>query len=118
MELDAVDRKPAVAHAHHLAFRARGRDLQLVRNRRGRKRVVTAGLELLGEPGEEPHAVVAERARLAVDEPPRRPALATEGLQDRLVAEAAAERRDLASAGELDGPGRPAAWRRRGRRPR
>ena len=79
--------------------------------------MVTAGLELLGEPGEEPQAVVADRARLAVDEPPRRPDLATEGLHDRLVAEADAERRDPASADELDDPRRRAARPRRDHQP-
>src|SRR5215210_6506138 len=53
--------------------------------------MVTAGLERLGEPAEEATAVVVDRARFAVHEPPRLSDLSAEGLDDRLMAEADAE---------------------------
>ena len=72
---------------------ARGRDLEAIGDARRRERVVAAGLERLGEAVEEAAAVVVDRARLAVDESLRLADLAAEGLDDRLVAEADAERR-------------------------
>src|SRR5207248_765711 len=87
--------------ARGLALRARGRDLQLVRDGRGRERVVAPGLELRGKPGEEAPAVMVHRARLAVDEPARGADLPAEGLDDSLVAEADAERRDATPPDEL-----------------
>src|SRR5690242_11341629 len=102
MELDAVDRQLSVPDAHHLALAAGGRDLEHVRNRRGCEGVVPARLELVRKTGEEAAAVVPNRARFAVHEPPRGPDLAPERLDDRLVAEADPERRDTAPPDELD----------------
>src|SRR5207247_1739931 len=56
-----------------------------------------AGLELLGQAGEDAAAVVAHRARLAVDEPLGGADLAAEGLDDGLMSEADAERRHVRS---------------------
>src|SRR5205085_261026 len=67
-----------------------------------RERVVAAGVERGREAGEEAHAVVVHGARLAVDEPAREADLAAEGLDDRLVAEADAERRHPRPSDELD----------------
>src|SRR5581483_12412777 len=84
--------------------RAGRRDLELVRNRRRRERVVAAGLEFLRQPGEDPASVVTDRARLAVQQVLRLADLAAERLDDRLVAEADAERRHARSeaADDLD----------------
>ena len=82
-----------MAHRHHLAVvRVRGR-LELVGNARRGERVVAAGVERLRQAGEEAGAVVADGARLAVQELARVADLAAEDLDDRLVAEADAERR-------------------------
>ena len=94
MELDAVDRELAVANGHHLAVGGRRGDLERVRYAGGRERVVAAGLELVGKPAKEAASVVVHVARLAVDERAGQADLAAEGLDDRLVAEADAERGD------------------------
>ena len=94
MELDAVDRQLAVAHGHHLAVRRRRRDLEHVRDRAsprasgsGRPRSPPAGRRRArARRG-------ATGARLPVHELARLADLAAEGLDDRLVAEADAERR-------------------------
>ena len=83
MELDAVDRQLAMADGHHLALAARGRDLELARDRRRRERVVAPGLEALGQALEQPAAVVLDLARLAVDEPLRLADLANNFLGTR-----------------------------------
>ena len=93
MELDAFDRQLAVADAHHLAVGRPGGDLELVRDLDRGERVVAAGLEVLRHPGEDALAVVLDERRLAVQERLRGPDLAAERLDDRLVAEADAERR-------------------------
>src|SRR3954451_4695141 len=80
-----------MADRHDLALGAGGRDLELLRDDGRSQGVVTAGLELLRQPGEDAAAVVANRARLAVDELLRRPDLAAEGLDQCLVAEADAK---------------------------
>ena len=93
MELHADDRQLAVAHGHHLAVVGVGGRLELVGQPRRRERVVAARVERLGQAGEEAGAVVAHRARLAVQQLARVADLAAERLDDRLVAEADAERR-------------------------
>ncbi len=92
MELDALDRELAVAHPHHLAVGRPGRDLELVGDLDRRERVVAAGLEVLGEAGEHAPAVVLDEGRLSVQERLCGPDLASEGLDDRLMAEADPER--------------------------
>ena len=57
MELDAVDRKLAMAHRHDLAVLRPRRDLELLGHRVSRQRVVAADLELVREAREEPAAV-------------------------------------------------------------
>src|SRR5262245_12534468 len=94
MELDALDRQLAVAHAHDLALRARRRHLEHVRDAGRGARVVAAGLERRGQPRVQALSAVRHRARLAMHEPPRLADVAAEHLDDRLVAEADAERRD------------------------
>src|SRR3954471_20095470 len=84
-----------MADGHHLAVGSGRRDLQQRRDLCGRQRVVSADLELLGQPAEEAAAVVADGARLAVDERAGGGDLAAEGLDDRLVAEADAEGRSF-----------------------
>ena len=75
MELDTGRRQLAVPHGHHLAVvRERGR-LELVRDARRREGVISARVERLREVGEQAGAVVAHRARLAVDEALGRPDL-------------------------------------------
>src|SRR5262245_51012202 len=93
MELHTVDGMLAVAHAHHLAVPGARGDLEAVRHARCGERVVAAGLEALGQPGEDPPSVVLDDARLAVQERARTADLAAERLHDGLVAEADAERR-------------------------
>src|SRR5215218_2615200 len=94
VELDAVDAELAVADGHHLALVARRRDVELLGDRRRGERVVAAGDEVVGEATEEPESVVVDHAGLPVDERLRRPDLAAEDFDDRLVAEADAQRRD------------------------
>src|SRR5438270_8325765 len=106
MELDAVDRQLAVADGHHLAFVAGRGDLELVRDALRGERVVAARLEARRKAGEEALPVVVDGARLAVDEPSREPDLAAERFDDRLVAEADAERRHPRAADER-GDARP-----------
>src|SRR5581483_2402794 len=67
---------------------------ELVREPGRRERVVAARVERLGQPVEEAAAVVVDGRRLAVQELLRVADLAAERLDDRLVAEADAERRD------------------------
>src|SRR5262245_10173707 len=93
---------------HHFAVAAPGRDLELVRDRRGCQGVVTAGEEVLREPVEQTSAVVADHARLAVHEGLGRVDLPAEHLDDRLVPEADAERRDARREAPDD------LWRRTG----
>ena len=94
MELDALDRMRSVAHAHDLAvLRPRGH-LQLRGNANGGERVVAAGLERGREPREDAAPVVLEHARLAVQQRLRLRHLAAEGLDDRLMAETDAQRRE------------------------
>ena len=71
----------------------RARDDERVGHARRGERVVAARDEPVGEPRVDPEAVVADRARLPVDERLRLRHLAAEALDDRLVAEADAERR-------------------------
>ena len=82
-----------MADAHHLAVRGPGRDDELVGHRRRGERVVAADLDLVRQPGEDARAVVGDDARLPVQQRPRLADLAAERLDDRLVAEADAERR-------------------------
>src|SRR5438874_12183150 len=115
MELNAVDGQRVMAYRRHLSLGAGRGDLELVRHRDCRERVVAAGLELLGQPREDATAVVADGARLAVDEPLCGTDLAAEGLDQRLVSEADAERRhvrseppdDLERRARLARPARP-----------
>ena len=116
MELDALDVVGPVPEPHDLTLLGPGRDLQDRRERLALddERVVTAGRERVGEPGEDPLAVVVYRARLAVDDPHVADHLGAEGLADRLVAEADPQDRQL--AGELaDGGERHARLVRRAR---
>ena len=69
MELDAVDRKLAVSHGHHLAVVGRRGDLQRIGNPDRRERVVPPTLERMRQPVEKAPAVVMDRAGLAVDQP-------------------------------------------------
>src|SRR5436190_19390221 len=116
MELDAVDPQFAVANGHHLVLAAGSGNLELARHARRRERVVAAGFELLRKTGEDAAAVVADRARLAVDEPLRRSDLAAEGLDDCLVPEADAERRHARSEPPDDLDGRAGLARSAGSR--
>ena len=93
MELDALDRVRAVAHAHDLSVRGPCGHVELVGNADGSEGVVAAGLDLGRETLEDPESVVLEHARLAVQERLRARDLASERLDDRLVAEADSERR-------------------------
>src|SRR5207245_9491311 len=93
MELDAVHPERAVAHGHHLAVVGRGRDLELLGDRRRRERAVAPGLEVRGETGEETAPVVVDDACLAVQQLLRLPDLPDEGRDDDLAPEADAERR-------------------------
>ena len=100
---------------------ARGRrDLERVGDRRRRERVVAAGLEVLGQPGEEAAAVVRDDRRLAVHELAcAGPTSPPNDLDDRLVAEADAERRRRGAAAVARSRSRrrrPRAGRARGRR--
>ena len=94
MELHALDPVRAVPDRHHLAVLRAGGDRQLVRHAHGRERVVAPCLDLLGQAREDPLAVVSDAARLAVQERLRLADLASEGLDDRLMAEADPEGRD------------------------
>src|SRR6185437_11749438 len=91
VELNAVDRELAMADRHHLAVRRSRRDLQRLRDLCGCQRVVPAHLEPVRQPGEEASAVVADGARLAVDEGAGGGDLAAERFDNRLVAEADSE---------------------------
>ena len=93
MELDTDRGQLAVAHGHHLAVLGERRRFEHVRQSRGGERVVAAGLEGIREPLEEPAPVVADRARLAVHELAGVADFAAADLDERLVAEADAERR-------------------------
>ena len=68
MELDALDPELAMAYAHHLPVRRSCGHLELRRHAHRGERVITAGLEVRGQPGEDPLAVVLDRGRLAVQE--------------------------------------------------
>ena len=93
MELDALDRELAVAYPHHLAVGRASGHLELVRDREGGERVVAARLERVGQAREDALAVVLDGRGLPVQERLRLSDLAAERLDDRLVAEADAERR-------------------------
>ena len=109
MELHALDRQLAVADAHDLAVVAARGDLELVGHPRRRERVVAADLESLRQALEDAPAVVFDDARLAVEQALRAPDLPAERLDDGLVAEADAERRDARVPHEADQLlGRPA----------
>ncbi len=115
VELHAVDRQCAVPHAHHLAVLGARRHLELVGDARRRERVVAPGAEALRQAGEDPAAVVLDLRRLSVQQPLGLRDLAAEGLDDRLVAEADAERRrrggqaadDVQRGTRLPGPSGP-----------
>ena len=94
MELDAVERQLPVTHRHHLAVGCGRRDLEHVGHRRRGERVVAAGQEVLGSPAKMPRPSWRDGRRLAVHELARLADFAAEDLDDRLVAEADAERRD------------------------
>src|SRR5689334_835052 len=93
MELDSMDRQFPMAHRHDLAVRSRRGHLELVRDAGRRQRVVAPRLELLRQTLEETASVGAHRRRLPVDEEARRPDLAAERLDDRLMPETDPERR-------------------------
>src|SRR6478735_6570356 len=116
MELDAVDAQAAVAACQYLAVLRSRRHLELVGHRGRRERVVAPGLEVLREADEDPAAVVRHRARLPVHEALRLPDLSAEGLDDRLVAEAHAERRGRRREPANDLHGRAGALRPPGSR--
>src|SRR5438067_13711107 len=101
MELHALDRQFAMAYAHHLAVVAACGHLELVRHARRGERVVAPDLEPLRQPAEDAAPVVLDDARLPVEKALRAADLAAEGLDDRLVAEANAERRHARRAHEL-----------------
>src|SRR3954451_10941282 len=105
MELDADDGQHAVADGHDLSVLGRGADLERVGHPRRGERVVAPALERVREAAEEAPAVVRDGARLAVHEAARLADLPAEGFDDRLVAEAHAERRHALAqaADDLDG---------------
>src|SRR6266540_7539410 len=91
-----------MANAHHLAVVCARRDLELVGDARRGERVVAADLESLRQPAKDAAAVVLDDTRLPVEQTLRAADLAAEGLDDRLVAEADAERRDARLAHQLE----------------
>ena len=101
MVLERLDGQRLVAEPHDFAVLAFGRDFQDVGERGALhgEGMVAHGREALVEPGEEPLAVVADAARLAVHEPFRRDDASAEGLGDGLVAEADAENRQASGEG-------------------
>ncbi len=105
MELHALDPVHAVPDAHHLAVLGPRRDDELGGDVERRERVVATRLDLLRQARVHALAVVTDDARLAVQERLRAPDLPAERLDDRLVAEADAERRDARAerADEVDG---------------
>src|SRR5581483_9401299 len=114
VELDALGRQLAVAHAHDDVAQARGQR-ELGRQLRVRdQRVVAAGAERALEAGEDPLAVVLDRRVLAVDglAADRAPA---ERLDQGLVAEADAECRHAGLREGARGLDRDAGLGRRGR---
>ena len=99
MELDAVDRKFAMAQAHDFLllgprgdFENRGKCLPL-----HEERMVARGLEGRRQPGEDSGAVVMDRRGLSVHEPIRAHDVTAVHVADTLVAEAHAEQRDRRS---------------------
>src|SRR5260221_7174085 len=102
VELDAVNRPLAMLQTHDDAVRRLGGDRQAVRPAGAvdNERMIAGRLERVGEPGEEPGAVVANGAELAVHGSFRAHDAAAEHLADRLVAEADAE--DRKAAGVAD----------------
>ena len=111
MELDADRRQLAVPHGHHLAVVGERGRLEHVRQPRRGERVVAPGLERIRQPGEEAASVVPHGARLPVQELARVADLAAADLDERLVAEADAERRRRREE-PLDDRGRRARGRR------
>ena len=106
MELHAVERELAVAHGHHLAVGRRRGHLEDVGHRRRGERVVAAGQEVRRQAGEDAAPVVGDERRLAVHELARLADLPAEDLDERLVAEAHAERRDADGTGAAGSPAR------------
>ena len=99
MELDAVDRKFAMAQAHDFMllgprgdFENRGKCLPL-----HKERMVAGGLEGRRNPGEDAGAVVMNRRGLPVHEAARAHDVAAIHVADALVAEAHAEQWDRRS---------------------
>jgi hypothetical protein len=92
VELDSVHGQLAVANGHDLAIRSRRGDLELVGHARRGERVVAARLELVGQPRKSPRRR-ARRSSPCRGRAAARADLAAERLDDRLVAEADAERR-------------------------
>ena len=93
MELHTLDRQRAMANSHHLAVLGSRRHVELVGDMDCGERVVAPDLDRARKPCEDALPVVLDPARLAVDELTRLRDLAAEGLDDRLVPEADAERR-------------------------
>src|SRR5688572_14768043 len=104
VELDALHRQGAMAHAHDFAVLGPGRHLELGRATRplDRERMVARGVVRRGQPGEDALAAMVYARDLAVHERVRVHHLATEGLADRLVSEAHPEDRD-APGESIDG---------------
>ena len=100
MELHALDRERAMAHAHDLAVGG-ARDDGQHRGARGgldHERVIARRLEGPGEAAEDALPFVLDRRRLAVHQAARAHDAPAEGVADRLVAEADAEERDARAA--------------------
>src|SRR5438132_4815819 len=97
MELHALDRGRAVAHAHDLAVVGPRRHLELGRARLAldRQGMVPRGLVGRGQPPENARACVMDARHLAVHERLRMHDTPAEGLADRLVSEADTENGNL-----------------------
>src|SRR2546422_3162655 len=99
MELYALDGRGAVAYTHDLAIVALSGDLEARRQARAldRQRMIAPDRERRSQPGEDPLLAVRGGGEFAVHYAPGAHDPTAEGLPDRLMAEAHAEDRDLAS---------------------
>ena len=102
VELHALDRMTSVPYAHHLAVLRPGSREELGRHRGCGQRVIAAGLDSVGQPGEDPAPVVSDDARLPMEERPCLCDLPAVRLDDGLVSEADAERRSRRSESSDD----------------
>ena len=103
VELHAVDRQLAVAHAHDLAGLVPGAALERRRQRRiDDQRVVARRRERLGQAGEETPSVVADAIGLTMHHGVGTLHRGAEGDSDALVAQAHAQHRHAALGEEAD----------------